>query len=504
MNDEFELIVQGETPPVIELGRAGLMIEDLTQRRLVGGLFGQFHLETFDLVADGVDRSTLSTFELLVVDEKGLETLQSIMAPMEKTDPVRPAVIALVYSTSTSVISRPEADYTLSLPQTPATLLAQLSVILYAHRGQVLRFRSAMDELLLNRKIFRSVTSGISIVNYSKPDMPLEYVNPAFELMTGYTWEEVHGRNCRFLQGDDRQQPARETLRDAVRSGKVATILLRNYRKDGKPFWNELSLSPIRNRAGEITHIVGIQNDVTARVEFEAALRQSEKLAAVGRLAASIAHEINNPLESVMNLLYLAETTDDFPTVQKYVAQADVEVKRIALITTQSLRFYKQSSAPQQVQCRDLIDSVLDLYGPRLMQNYITMERRDLPSNPFFCLESEIRQVLSNLVRNAMDAMRADGGRLIVQSRASTNWASGQAGVRITVADTGTGIDEEARDHLFQAFHTTKGIRGTGLGLWISEGIVKRHGGVLRHRSRIAPAKSGTVFTLFLPYTSAV
>jgi PAS domain S-box-containing protein len=356
-----------------------------------------------------------------------------------------------------------------------------------------------MEELHLNRRIFRSVTSGISVASTLLPDLPLTYVNPAFEVMTGYSLEEVQGQNCRFLQGSERNQPSVTLIREAIRDGREVTAILKNFRKDGTSFWNELSLSPIRNRDGEITHFVGIQTDVTARVEFEAALRESEKLAAVGRLASSIAHEINNPLESVMNLLYLAQQEESLPEILQYLGQADKQVQRVSLITSQSLRFYKQSTKPQAVRAFDLLESVLDLYETRAENSHVAIEHRDRSHESIVCLESEIRQVLNNLVRNAIEAMGRDGGRLLIRSRDTTDWRTGVPGVAITVADTGSGISPQTMQQLYRPFFTTKGASGTGLGLWISSEIVARHRGRLLVRSCQREGASGTVFMLFLP-----
>jgi PAS domain S-box-containing protein len=353
----------------------------------------------------------------------------------------------------------------------------------------------------LNRRIFRSVTNGISVANATLPNMPLTYVNPAFEVMTGYSLEEVVGKNCRFLQGGERDQPGLTMIREAIAQKREVTAIIRNFRKDGSFFWNELSLSPIRNRSGEVTHFVGIQTDVTARVEFEAALRESEKLAAVGRLASSIAHEINNPLEAVMNLIYLAQRSEEMPEQKALLATAEKELQRVAQITSQSLRFYKQSTKPQAIGSAELLDSVLDLYLPRLENAHIRVERREHSVQSFVCMQSEIRQVLNNLVRNAMDAM-GWGGRLLIRSREATDWRSGDHGVLITVADTGTGISPESLKNIYKAFFTTKGISGTGLGLWISCEIVERHRGKLKVRSRQRKPgqSSGTIFQLFLPH----
>ena len=360
----------------------------------------------------------------------------------------------------------------------------------------------AQAELQLNRRIFESVTSGISVADAMLPDMPLTYVNPAFERMTGYRLEEVKGINCRFLQGEERDQPAVAEMRRALLEQRETVALVKNFRKDGTAFWNELSLSPVRNRDGELTHVVGIQTDVTARVEFEAALRESEKLAAVGRLASTMAHEINNPLESLMNLLYLAERTPCSDETKQYLQTADRELRRMKLITSQSLRFYRQSTRPQAIGCPELLDSVLDMYHSRLQNSGVIVERRERPGLSIVCMESEIRQVLNNLVSNAIDAMHGRGGRLLVRTREATEWRSGAAGVVITVADTGIGISREVMKEIYRAFYSTKGIGGTGLGLWISSEIVERHHGRLLVRSRQAPGASGTVFELFLPRLS--
>ena len=329
------------------------------------------------------------------------------------------------------------------------------------------------------------MTSGISVANAKLPDLPLVYVNPAFEVMTGYCLEEVQGKNCRFLQGVQTGQAEITELREAIRDEREVVVILKNFRKDGKPFWNELSLSPIKNREGE------------------AALRESEKLAAVGRLASSIAHEINNPLESVMNLLFLAQSEEDFREARRYVVQADKELRRVALITSQSLRFYRQSTKPQQVTASDLLESVMDLYEGRAGNAGVQLDRRERAVGTVLCLDSEIRQVLNNLVRNALDAMMGKGGTLRIRTRDATDWPTGRRGIVITVADQGTGIAAGTLERMFKPFFTTKGIAGTGLGLWISQEIIERHQGRLRVRSRVDGRTSGTVFALFLPRRGA-
>lgn len=499
------------------LAGVAVLVNDPTTRRLMEGLSIQLELapSIFKASLDYVSAlDLLSQFELIVADEPIAHLILDAFKMREQhSEGVNPAVIAVRYRKSEplgklEILEQAQKDQhdkdgfdaLLTLPQEPSLVLAQLSVTLYAHRAFIRRYQGALEELHLNRRIFRSVTSGISVADATQPDMPLVYVNPAFEVMTGYSLEEVQGKNCRFLQQKDRDQPALTLIREAIAGEREVSVVIKNYRKDGSAFWNELSLSPIRSREGKVTHIVGIQMDVTSRVEFEAALRESEKLAAVGRLAASIAHEINNPLESVTNLLYLARQSDARAEMMHYLDQADRELQRASQITSQSLRFYRQSTKAQAIRPTDLLESVLDLYSGKLDNAGIRVQCRERTTESIVCLESEIRQVLTNLIRNAIDAMNGNGGRLYVRSREATEWRSGKKGVLVTVADTGSGISPEVMKNLYTAFFTTKGIGGTGLGLWVSAEIINRHHGRLRVRSNNTPGQSWTIFELFLPY----
>lgn len=477
-------------------------------RRLVESAAIQLELEPIDLDETSLQADRLVGLELIVADDEMAATVRTILsAREERGEGVNPAVIAAIPHRPDEVpgIDRPqhEFDGILPLPQAPAPVAAQLSLILYSHRAFARRYQTAIDELQLNRRIFRSVTSGICVANAKITDMPITYVNPAFEVMTGYHLEEVLGKNCRFLQGNEREQAALTLVREAIRDQRETTTILRNFKKDGTPFWNELSLSPIRSREGELTHFVGIQTDVTARVEFEVALRESEKLAAVGRLASSIGHEINNPLEAVMNLIYIAERMDIPAEAKEVLAQADRELQRVKHITSQSLRFYKQSTQARAVGCSELLETVLHLYETRLQNAAVAVELRERSSRSIVCMESEIRQVLNNLVSNAIDAMQASGGRLLIRTREAIDWSTDVTGVMITVADTGVGIPQHRLKQIYKAFFTTKGIMGTGLGLWISSEIVARHHGKLRVRSSVRNGHSGTVFQFFLPSQGA-
>ncbi len=266
-------------------------------------------------------------------------------------------------------------------------------------------------------------------------------------------------------------------------------------RRDEYRYWN-INYSPIFAEDGTVQAIASATVETTHQKRAETALIQSEKLAAVGRLASSIAHEINNPLESVMNLLYIARQHAIAPETQTFLDLADQELRRVAIIANQTLRFHKQATKPQAISCEDLYSTVLSIYEGRLRNSSIAVQQRRRAQSPIVCFEGEIRQVLNNLVGNAIDAM-PQGGRLLVRSREATEWRSGHRGLVLTIADTGIGIDSETQSQIFEAFFTTKGIQGTGLGLWISAEIIQRHHGRILTRSRKG---RGTVFSIFLPY----
>ena len=248
---------------------------------------------------------------------------------------------------------------------------------------------------------------------------------------------------------------------------------------------------------GKILGGVAVNTDVTQTRLQDEALRRSEKLAAVGQLASSIAHEINNPLEAITNLLYLIRQSTSMDEVQHYTTLAQGELSRVTEITLQTLRFNRQQSRPVQVDLAELLRTVMALYTGRILVRNIDADMKLMPSPRVFALEGEIRQVVNNLVRNALDEM-SGGGRLLVRLHPQPDWESGAKGVRLTVADTGEGISPEIEPRLFEPFQTTKEMTGTGLGLWVSKGIVDKHRGRIRTRTRRGE-RHGTVFTVWLP-----
>jgi PAS domain S-box-containing protein len=247
--------------------------------------------------------------------------------------------------------------------------------------------------------------------------------------------------------------------------------------------------------------IVTFSRDITSRKRSQAALIQTEKLAAVGRLASSIAHEINNPLESVTNLVYLALRSHNLELCHQFLTTAERELRRVAAISSQTLRFHRQSSAPTPLVPEEAITGCLSVQHGRIANGNVEVVERFRPSPPVLCFEGEIRQVLNNLIGNAVDALQSMTGKLMLRSREATSWADGQAGVVITVADSAEGMSRKTVKRIFEPFFTTKGESGTGLGLWISSEIVERHRGSLKVRSSQSSHSHGTVFRLLLPFS---
>ncbi len=240
--------------------------------------------------------------------------------------------------------------------------------------------------------------------------------------------------------------------------------------------------------------------DLSRQKRSEEVLRRTEKLAVAGRLAASIAHEINNPLEAITNCLYLLANTELTEDGRGFLDLAQKELDRVAQITVQTLRFYRQSTRRAPTDVDELMDAVVGIFDSRFRRLGIDVLRRMREVAPIVVHDGEIRQVIANLVSNAIDAMPS-GGRLLLRTAPGRHWQTGESGVVLTVADTGTGMDPTCLSRIFEPFFSTKGITGTGLGLWISLEIIQKHKGAIRVRSRPATPEhpGGTVFRLFLP-----
>lgn len=350
------------------------------------------------------------------------------------------------------------------------------------------------------REAFQYAASGMAITDL---DSYFQETNPAYRQILGRTELELQAETILSVTyPEDRPNCQREIER--LVSGEIASFVLekRYLHPGGSPVWVRNSFSLLKDEDGCASHIILICNDITERRRAERLLLESEKLAVVGQLASSIAHEINNPLDAVLNLLFLVKGAESLEEARSLAAQAEGETQRVAHIATHMLRFHKEQIKPTTTDITELLQSVLVLFKGKLAQAGVRLQFESKHAPSLVCYPGEIRQVLANLIRNAIDAM-PNGGDLRLRVRTSTLWRSGGSGVRITTADTGQGMSLETRERIYDPFFTTKGNLGTGLGLWVTTGILFKHHGSMRVRSSDTPDASWTVFTLVFPSVDA-
>ncbi len=306
-------------------------------------------------------------------------------------------------------------------------------------------------------------------------------------------------KNC--IHPDERTR-AWEIWKHSLDTGEPYSSAYRLKRYDGTYRHFLAQAVAVRNDAGEIEQWLGSSTDVHEQKLVEEVLRRSEKLATAGRLAANIAHEINNPLAAISNLLYLSlEDPGLGETTRNYLKLADQELTRTAHVTTQTLKFHKQTSAPGSAHLAETMDSVLSVFEPRFEACAVSVERDYQTQEQLYCYSDELRQVFAHLLSNSLDAT-ARGGRLRIRIKQSRAWDESNAtGIKVTVADTGIGIPSAIKKDVFDAFISTKESTGTGLGLWVTEGIVRKHGGKISLRSSTDPENHGTVVSLFFPFS---
>jgi PAS domain S-box-containing protein len=365
---------------------------------------------------------------------------------------------------------------------------SQENIRVYAERA-----RFVMDSM--PQKIFTA-----------KPDGKLDYFNRQYTDFTGLAFEQIRDSGwIEFIHPDDRPDNVR-LWQQSVDTGVPFRFEQRLRGAEGTYRWHLSQAVPMRDAQGEITMWIGSSTDIQEVRNQEERLRRTEKMAAAGRLASSIAHEINNPLSSVMNALYLIETQEKEldESVRQLVTTASSELARVSRIVKQSLSYHRVGTIPREFDLSSIVNESLQIFGLLLREAGVELKTRIEKGRPLLGFPDELRQVIDNLLRNAMEAM-PQGGRLHVSVRESLDWTGFhnlRKGARLTIADSGCGIPKEYRSRILDPFFTTKAEKGNGLGLWISQGIVSKHEGVLSLRSSDTKIRSGTVISLFLPSIS--
>jgi PAS domain S-box-containing protein len=331
------------------------------------------------------------------------------------------------------------------------------------------------------------------------PDGRNIYNSESFLKMIGMTQQQCSDASWQEMLHPDDVERTMKAWEECVRSGASFDIEHRYHGADGQ--WHPILTRgvPVRDDQGKIISWAGINLDISNRKRAEQALLRSEKLASAGRMAATIAHEINNPLEAVMNMLFIARNDEHLSeTVRQFLEMAEAELKRVAHITRQSLGFYRESNATAPTSINGVLESAVDLLKSRAKAKRAVIRKQCDEDVQVIAMAGELRQVFSNLLANSLDAIE-ERGTIVLRVSTCSAFKDGERCVRVTVADNGKGVGESSRQHLFEPFFTTKGAIGTGLGLWVSKQIVDKHGGSIRIRSCSEGKHRGTVFSVVLP-----
>ena len=402
-------------------------------------------------------------------------------------------------------------DY-ISVPVVPEVLRAKIGVFVDLHRKtrqlEMLnnelerRVAERTDELRCREEQFRTraellelATEAIMVRDLGGA---LQFWNTGAEALYGFRRDEALGRDVHELLHTVFPVP-RDEIEGELREHKTWQGNLVQRTKDGA----EVVVACRKTMNHEANAVLEVSRDITAQLQAEEALRETEKLAAMGRVAGIIAHEINNPLAAITNTLYLVRNHPSLDDTARHFADvAEQELQRVSHITRQTLSFYRESKQPIAVNITDLLNDVLELQERVLNSSKIAVKRDYSLSPVVQGFPVELRQVFLNLIGNAIQAMPS-GGSLRVFVREATDWTGQRRGVSISIVDTGVGIRPEDSKRLFQPFFSTKSTKGTGLGLWISKGIIQKYDGTLTCRSYRTQGTGVTCFRVFLPVITA-
>jgi PAS domain S-box-containing protein len=374
----------------------------------------------------------------------------------------------------------------------------EIALLIDAFNGMLTEIQKRDTALLESEEQFRTLANSVPQLAWmAEPDGYIFWYNRRWYEYTGTTPEQTKGWNWQSLHDPNVLPEVLEKWRASLETGRPFEMVFPLRGADGSLRDFLTIVVPVHDAQGRVVRWFGTNTDITEQRRSEEALRRSEKLAATGRLAASIAHEINNPLEAVSNLLYLARKQP--AKAETYLKIADEEVDRIAQITKHTLGFYRDSSTPVGLEISDILHGVLGLYNGKLkFKKVVVIERYRKPAE-IIGYAGELRQVFANLVINAIEAL-GEGGTLVIKASKGRDWKiGGAAGVRVSLMDNGAGIDRAKISRIFDPFYTTKGDVGTGLGLWLTQNLVRKHGGSIKVRSRTDAGRKGTIFSIFLP-----
>lgn len=354
-----------------------------------------------------------------------------------------------------------------------------------ALRQSEAQFRTRADllELASEAIIVRDLNSGA-----------IRFWNAGAETLYGWSRDEVIGKDIHELLGTVFPVSRRDT-ESTMRTGRHWEGNLLQSTKDERQI--TVACRKTLNREGDA--ILEVIRDITLQLRAEEALRNAEKLAAMGRVAGIIAHEINNPLTGIVNIFYLLKNHASLDNqARNYAELAEQELRRLSHITRQTLSFYRESKDPAPIVLNDLLDSILEIQEREFRDKRIALQKRYYVEAVLDGFAAELRQVFLNLLLNAVQAMPG-GGTLRISVREATDWPTGKTGAAVSIVDTGTGIQQQDSKRLFEPFFTTKSAKGTGLGLWISRGIVQKYEGRISYKSFRHQHGAMTCFRVFIP-----
>jgi two-component system, NtrC family, sensor kinase len=399
---------------------------------------------------------------------------------------------------------RGAVDY-ISVPVIPEVLRAKVSVFAELHRKR--RQLEALNHELEKRVAERTeeLTERADLLDLATDaimvrDMNgiIRFWNSGAEALYGWPREEMAGRHLHSALATQFPAPFGDIQATLLKTGHWEGNLVQRTR-DGREITVACRKALKNDKAGAPAAVLEMSRDITERLRAEEALRNAEKLAAMGRVAGIIAHEINNPLEAILNIFHLLRDHSSLDEeAAEYARMAEQELLRVAHIVKHTLSFYRESQQPIAVSIAEVLDNVLELQSRNILMQGISLEKRYLTEATVRGFPGELRQVFMNLIMNAIQAM-PDGGRMRVSVHEFIDPDTQNGGISVCVSDTGSGIKAVHTKQLFEPFFTTKSTKGTGLGLWISKGIVQKYDGSIQFRSMRQGDRCVTCFRVLIP-----